>query len=223
MSQRLAIIDYGSGNLRSAEKAFTRVIDDMGLDIKVVVTGCADDIKTSDRIVLPGQGAFGDCMAGLRSLPGMVEALHERVCRQGVPFLGICVGMQLLAARGYEFGVHDGLGWIPGDVVPLRPSDPTLKIPHMGWNEIDLTENGRAHPVLQRVMEISPSVRPHFYFVHSFMFDSKDTDCVLSTTDYGGVVNAIIGVDNILGVQFHPEKSQKAGLDLIAGFLTWSP
>lgn len=223
MSQRLAIIDYGSGNLRSAEKAFSRVIRDLDLDIQITVTDRAEDILGSDRIVLPGQGAFGDCMAGLRALPGVVDALHERVRRQGVPFFGICVGMQLLASRGYEFGVHDGLGWIPGDVVPMTPRDSTLKIPHMGWNDVTLTESGRMHPVLRRVMESSPDGRPHFYFVHSFMFESKDRDCVLSTTDYGGHVNAVIGVDNILGVQFHPEKSQKAGLDLIAGFLTWKP
>lgn len=223
MTSRVAIIDYGSGNLRSAEKAVRHVIATQNLDMDVCVTRDAPTLALASHIILPGQGAFGDCMSGLCALPGMQEMLERRVRQEGIPFLGICVGMQLLATAGHEFGLHPGLNWISGDVVPMTPKNPALKIPHMGWNEVTFSEAGRAHPALRRVIERSGSTPPHFYFVHSFMFDCKDTVYNLAHTNYGGPVSAIVGIDNILGVQFHPEKSQEAGQDLIAGFLSWSP
>lgn len=223
MTQTIAIIDYGSGNLRSAAKAFDHVIAAEGMDARAVITSRAEDVAAADRIVLPGQGAFGDCMNGLRSVPGMVDALSDAVLKKARPFFGICVGMQLLATRGHEHGTHDGLGWIQGDVVKMIPSDPTLKIPHMGWNNVRCTASGKNHPVLRSIIESAEENGPHFYFVHSFMIESDKTDMMLATADYGGPVNAIIGRDNIIGTQFHPEKSQDAGLALIRGFLTWKP
>jgi glutamine amidotransferase len=223
MTEKIVIIDYGSGNLRSALKSVEAVIAAEGLDAVALVSARADDIAAADRIILPGQGAFGDCMAGLSSIDGMIGALNDSVIRRGVPFFGICVGMQLLATRGHEHGVHEGLNWIAGDVVKMVPSDPSLKIPHMGWNDVTLTDAGKTHPALRRVMENSGESLPHFYFVHSFVFDCKDSVSILGRAEYGGVVPAIIGRDNIIGTQFHPEKSQQAGLDLIAGFLSWKP
>lgn len=219
MTQTIAIIDYGSGNLASAEKAFTHVVADQGLDMRVIVTDRADDIAAADRYVLPGQGAFADCMNGLQSVPGMIAALDEGVHKKGKPFFGICVGMQLLATRGLEHGDHAGLNWIPGEVVKISPADPALKIPHMGWNTVRCTD----HPVLHSVIKNARDTDPHFYFVHSFMFKCYEEADVLGMCDYGGPITAMIARDNKIGVQFHPEKSQQAGLDLIAGFLHWKP
>ena len=209
----VALIDYGSGNLHSAAKAIERAARSAGET--VTVTSDAAALTDADRIVLPGVGAFADCKRGLEALTGMVEALNEQVVRKGKPFLGICVGMQLLAERGREFETVDGLGWIKGEVVPLQPKDLALKIPHMGWNELVLK---RAHPVLQGIDD-----RAHAYFVHSYAFTPADPADLIAEVDYGGPVAAVIGRDNILGVQFHPEKSQATGLKLIANFLRWRP
>ncbi len=226
MTQTIAIIDYGSGNLASAEKAFQRVIADLSLDMRVLITDKADEVAAADRYVLPGQGAFADCMQGLQAVDGMIDALSDNVHKKAKPFFGICVGMQLLATRGLEHGVHAGLNWIPGEVVPIKPRDKTFKIPHMGWNTVrckgpDAQDN--CHPVLQGVINKSHNTDPHFYFVHSFMMQCYEERHALATCDYSGPVTAIVGRDTIIGVQFHPEKSQQAGLDLIAGFLTWKP
>ncbi|MBF0268111.1 MAG: imidazole glycerol phosphate synthase subunit HisH [Alphaproteobacteria bacterium] len=212
----VAIIDYGSGNLRSAAKAFERAVLEEGLAQKILVTADPEAARQAGRIVLPGVGAFADCKRGLDAVPGMVEALEERVLKAGVPFLGICVGMQLLASQGHEHGDHQGLGWIEGEVDHIAPADAALKIPHMGWNELAF-EPG-AHPLLKGL-----SAGAHAYFVHSYAFKAKNPAHVLATVDYGGPVNALIGRDNIAGTQFHPEKSQKAGLCLIANFLKWTP
>ncbi|MCB1530280.1 MAG: imidazole glycerol phosphate synthase subunit HisH [Rhodospirillales bacterium] len=221
--QTIAVLDYGSGNLRSAAKAFEWVVADEKLPARVMVTREAEDVARADRIVLPGQGAFADCMNGLAALDGMLEALEERVLQRGVPFLGICVGMQLMATRGLEHGMHAGLGWIPGEVVPIRSSDPSLKIPHMGWNDVHCTKEGAAHPVLQGVTKSSGKTPIHFYFVHSFMFECKEVRHMLAYAQYGEKVSAVVGRDNMIGVQFHPEKSQEAGLKLISDFLSWAP
>ena len=206
----VAIIDYGSGNLRSAAKAFEHV---GGHD--VLVTARADDVRRADRIVLPGVGAFGDCRRGLLALDGMLDALEEMVIRGGRPFLGICVGMQLMATRGLEHGAHDGFGWIKGDVVAITPDDPALKIPHMGWNNLSVRG---AHPLLAG---LGPD--PHMYFVHSYHLAATQDGEVLATADYGGSITAVVGRDNIVGTQFHPEKSQTLGLRLIENFLNWNP
>lgn len=211
----VVVIDYGSGNLRSAAKAFERVVTEIGLNETVTVTADADVVRRADRIVLPGVGAFADCRRGLYAVPGMVEAMTEAAIKGGKPFIGICVGLQLLAEWGREHGDHAGLGWIPGDVVELTPSDPTLKIPHMGWNTLDFVPG---HPVLAG---IEPG--QHAYFVHSYHFRATNPAHVLATTDYGGPVAAVLGRDNIVGTQFHPEKSQKTGLTLIGNFLRWRP
>ncbi len=212
----IVVIDYGSGNLRSAAKAFERVVAETGHTDPVTVTADADVVRRADRIVLPGVGAFADCRRGLYAVPGMVEALTEVAVKRGKPFIGICVGAQLLAEWGREHGNHAGLGWIPGEVVDLTPSDPGLKIPHMGWNTLDFTA-GR-HPVLAG---IEPG--QHAYFVHSYHFRTANAAHTIATTDYGGPVAAVVGRDNIVGTQFHPEKSQKTGLTLIANFLRWRP
>jgi len=209
------VIDYGSGNLRSAAKAFERAARESGADGRVLVTNHADSLRDASRIVLPGVGAFADCRRGLAAVPGMEEALRQRVLRDRVPFLGICVGMQLLAERGREFETVDGLGWIKGEVTPLAPCDPALKIPHMGWNELKLR---RRHPALDGIDDGA-----HAYFVHSFGFTNVAPADLVAEADYGGPITAVIGRDNILGVQFHPEKSQATGLRLIANFLRWRP
>ena len=216
MSQVTAIVDYGSGNLRSAAKAFERVVAELGLAATVAVTSDPEVVAAADRIVLPGVGAFADCRAGLEKLPGMVEAMRQRVLVQGRPFLGICVGMQLLATTGREHGEHAGLGWIPGEVLPIEPSDPTLKVPHMGWNELAFVPG--CHPLLVDLPE-----DPHAYFVHSYRFACADPAHRLARVDYGGPIAAVIGKDTIVGTQFHPEKSQRTGLKVIANFLTWQP
>jgi glutamine amidotransferase len=209
------VIDYGSGNLRSAAKAFERAARESGADWRVLVTNHADSLRGASRIVLPGVGAFADCRRGLAAVPGMEEALRQRVLKDGIPFLGICVGMQLLAELGREFETVDGLDWIKGEVVPLAPQDPSLKIPHMGWNELKFR---RKHPVLEGIDNGA-----HAYFVHSYGITRTDPADLIAEVDYGGLITAAIGRDNILGVQFHPEKSQATGLRLIANFLRWRP
>lgn len=212
----VVLIDYGSGNLRSAAKAFERAAAEEATGQKILVTADPEAVARAERVVLPGVGAFNDCKKGLESLPGMVEALKDKVLAKGAPFLGICVGMQLLATTGHEHGDHEGLGWIAGDVERLTPMDPALKIPHMGWNELEF-EPG-AHPLLAGL-----SQGAHAYFVHSFAFRTLSPEHTLASVDYGGSVTALIGKDNIAGTQFHPEKSQASGLRLIANFLKWKP
>jgi glutamine amidotransferase len=214
----VAIVDYGSGNLRSAEKAFERAAREAGLDIAIAVTADPAVVARAERVVLPGVGAFADCRAGLDAIPGMVEALREAVEVRGTPFLGICVGMQLMAERGLEYVTAEGLGWIPGDVVRIEPSDPALKVPHMGWNTLNLV---RDHPVFAGI-DTGPAGL-HAYFVHSYHLAATDPANVVATTDYGGPVTAVVARDNLVGTQFHPEKSQHLGLALISNFLTWRP
>ena len=225
--ETIVIIDYGSGNLRSAQKAFEHVIANEAIDAQVLVSGKADDVMKADRIVLPGQGAFADCLENLKNTDGMIAALEEAVLKKGQPFLGICVGMQLLATRGLEHGVHAGLNWVPGQVVPMseRIKDKSLKIPHMGWNQLvipSLGEQDNRHFVL-RSTESSGSGLNHYYFVHSFMFECEYNHHILALTEYGEMFAAVVGRDNIAGVQFHPEKSQDAGLRLISDFIHWKP
>lgn len=212
----VAIVDYGSGNLRSAAKAFERAAADAGRREEVVVTAEPAALRRARRVVLPGVGAFGDCKRGLLALPGMWEALNEEVMAKGKPFLGICIGMQLMASVGREHGRHEGLGWIAGEVVALAPADPALKVPHMGWNEL-VFANG-AHPLLEG---LAPGA--HAYFVHGFHFVPTDAGAAVATVDYGGPVTAMVTRANMAGVQFHPEKSQAVGLRLIANFLGWRP
>jgi imidazole glycerol-phosphate synthase subunit HisH len=214
----VAIIDYGSGNLHSARKAFERAAREAGLSREVRVTARPEDVLAADHVVLPGVGAFADCRRGLNRVSGMVEALDEAVRRQGKPFLGICVGAQLMATRGLEHEVVAGLNWIAGDVAPIKPRDPGLKIPHMGWNTLDLR---RSHPLLEGI-KTGPNGL-HAYFVHSYQLYADDAGDMVATADYGGPVTAIVARDNIAGTQFHPEKSQTLGLKLIANFLKWRP
>ncbi len=215
----IAIIDYGSGNLRSAEKAVERCLQDRGVHRSVVVTSCPEVVARADHIILPGVGAFQSCIDGLRALDGMVECLEQVVVKEMRPFLGICVGMQLLASEGHEHGVHKGLDWIGGTIKPLViREDENLKVPHMGWNQIKITGQHKSHPVLAGIED-----GDHVYFVHSYQFEAHDPDHVLARTDYGSSLSAIIGRDNIIGTQFHPEKSQRVGLQLMGNFLNWRP
>ena len=207
-----ALIDYGSGNLASAAKALAHAAAGKH---EIVTTADPQVVKDAERVVLPGVGAFADCMKGLTAVPGMVEALREKVLKEGAPFLGICVGMQLLATVGVEFGRHAGLGWIAGEVVKITPDDPALKIPHMGWNELKFEQ---LHPLLDG---IAPGA--HAYFVHSFQLVPVLPDDLIATTDYGGPLTAMVGNENIAGTQFHPEKSQATGLKLLENFLKWRP
>ncbi|MFV3074793.1 imidazole glycerol phosphate synthase subunit HisH [Niveispirillum fermenti] len=216
MTDTVALIDYGSGNLRSAAKALERAVADGGLDARILVTNDPDVVRGAGRVVLPGVGAFADCKAGLEGVEGMVDALTDRVVRQGAPFLGICVGMQLMAGVGVEHGVHAGLGWLDARVEALTPADPALKIPHMGWNE--LIVKAPSHPLLAGV-----AAGTHAYFVHSYAMKVGDPALVLAACDYGGEFPAIVGRDNLAGMQFHPEKSQAAGLAIIGNFLRWRP
>jgi len=202
----IALIDYGAGNLHSVHNAL-RAAGAHG----VVITADAEVVRRADRIVLPGVGAFRACIEPLRALPGMIEAMHEAVFEVGRPFLGICVGMQLLADAGEEFGRHEGLGWIPGTVRHIERADPAIKIPHMGWNDVVAA---RTHPLIE------PG---EAYFLHSYHFEAADAAHVVATTDHGGPLVAAVGRDNILGVQFHPEKSQAYGLATLARFLEWAP
>ena len=214
----VAIIDYGSGNLHSALKAFERAARECGSASKAVLTSDPGVVAKADRIVLPGVGAFGDCKRGLQSVPGMREALDETVRVKARPFLGICVGMQLMATRGLEHSVTEGLNWIAGEVVHIKPADEALKIPHMGWNTLDVVT---PHKLLDDI----PTGRDglHAYFVHSYHFVTKDEANIVARTDYGGPLTAFVAKDNMAGTQFHPEKSQTLGLKLIANFLSWAP
>lgn len=214
----VVIIDYGSGNLHSAAKAFERASREADLDRTITVSSDPDLVARADRIVLPGVGAFADCRRGLDSVSGMVEALQRRVHEEGRPFLGICVGMQLMATRGLEHTTSYGLDWIHGDVKALAPSDPNLKIPHMGWNTLTQL---RPHALLEGIPTGPDGL--HAYFVHSYALSPTDPKDVIASADYGGAVTAIVGRDNIVGTQFHPEKSQALGLKLIANFLRWHP
>ncbi len=238
--QTVAIIDYGSGNLHSAAKAFERAARESNARTRILVTSNAAEIAKADRIVLPGVGAFADCKAGLIAVPGMRETLEDAVITRARPFLGICVGMQLLATRGLEFTTTEGLGWIPGEVRAITPSNPALKIPHMGWNTLNPTNTTNAtitnatitnatnttnatppHPLLTGIAMGDNGL--HAYFVHSYQLYATDPAMVVATTDYGGSITALVARGNIAGTQFHPEKSQTLGLRLISNFLSWRP
>jgi imidazole glycerol-phosphate synthase subunit HisH len=214
----VAIVDYGSGNLHSAAKAFERAAREAGLDATICVTRDPDAVSRADRVVLPGVGAFADCRRGLDAISGMVQALNECVCARARPFLGICVGMQLMAERGREYEVTEGLGWIAGEVDRIAPGNPSLKIPHMGWNTLNPR---RPHPLLDDI-SLGPNGL-HGYFVHSFHLQASAPGDVLADVDYGGPLTAVVGRDTAVGTQFHPEKSQRLGLRLIANFLKWNP
>ncbi|HEX5935796.1 MAG TPA: imidazole glycerol phosphate synthase subunit HisH [Pseudorhizobium sp.] len=215
---RVAIIDYGSGNLRSATKAFERAAHEAGLDATIELTDKADVVAKADRIVLPGVGAYADCRAGLDAVPGMYDALVDAVEKKARPFFGICVGMQLMASRGLEKTVTQGFGWIEGDVKEMTPADPDLKIPQIGWNTLDLRH---PHPLFEGIPTGPDGL--HAYFVHSYHLAAKNAVDVIATTDYGGPMTAFVGRDNMAGSQFHPEKSQTLGLALITNFLRWKP
>jgi glutamine amidotransferase len=214
----VAIVDYGSGNLHSAAKAFERAARDAGISEPIVVTQDPRAVASADRVVLPGVGAFADCRRGLDAVDGMVAALEEAVHKKGRPFFGICVGMQLLAERGREYEVTDGLGWITGEVDRITPADPQLKIPHMGWNTLNVA---RPHKLVEG-LTLGPQGL-HAYFVHSYELKVAQRTDLVAEADYGGPITAIVARDNIVGTQFHPEKSQKLGLALIANFLKWKP
>lgn len=207
---KIVVVDYGSGNLRSAAKALERVADG-----PVQVTAAPEAVSAADYLVVPGQGAFADCLHGVKAIDGLYEAICDFALNQAKPYLGICVGMQLMASRGLEHGVHDGFGWIPGDIAPIQPADPSLKIPQMGWNT--LSEKGASHPVLQGL------AGEDVYFVHSYAFETAQAEHQLMVTDYAGEVTAVVGRDNLIGTQFHPEKSQTMGLKLLSQFLRWKP
>ncbi len=214
----VAIVDYGSGNLHSVAKAFERAARTSADPQKIVVTRDPDVVYRSDRVVLPGVGAFADCRKGLDALDGMVQALNETVRVKARPFFGICVGMQLMAEHGREYQVTDGLGWIAGDVVKIAPNDENLKVPHMGWNTLDIVNE---HPMLEKVPLGEKGL--HAYFVHSYHLAATSEANVIARSDYGGPVTAIVGRDTAIGTQFHPEKSQRFGLAFIANFLKWKP
>ena len=214
----VAIVDYGSGNLHSAAKAFERAARESGHALPIVVTSRPDEVARAERVVLPGVGAFADCRRGLDAIPGMIDALNESVTKRGRPFFGICVGMQLMAERGREYEVTPGLGWIAGEVDKITPDDTNLKIPHMGWNTLNAL---RPHAVLNG-LPLGPSGL-HAYFVHSYELKTARRADLVAQADYGGPLTAVVGRDNIFGTQFHPEKSQRLGLALIANFLQWTP
>ena len=214
----VAIGDDGCGNLHSGAKAFERAARDAGLNEPIVVTSDPDRVAAASRVVLPSVGAFADCRRGLDAIPGMVKALNENVLQRGRPFFGICVGMQLMAERGREYQVTPGLGWIAGEVDRIAPTDPGLKIPHMGWNTLNML---KPHPLLADI-PLGPDGL-HAYFVHSFELKPAQRADLVAQADYGGPLTAIVGRDNMVGTQFHPEKSQRLGLALIANFLKWTP
>nr|WP_314095323.1 imidazole glycerol phosphate synthase subunit HisH [uncultured Shinella sp.] len=212
---RVAIIDYGSGNLRSATKAFERAAREAGIAAEIDLTDKAERVASADRVVLPGVGAYADCRRGLDAVPGMVEALRETVEAKARPFLGVCVGMQLMSSRGLEKTTTKGLGWIKGDVVKMTPDDPELKIPQIGWNTLDRRQT---HPLFSGIPETL-----HAYFVHSYHLAAENPEDVVATVDYGGPMTAFVASGNKAGAQFHPEKSQTLGLALITNFLRWKP
>jgi glutamine amidotransferase len=214
----VVIVDYGSGNLHSAAKAFERAARESGHQQPIAVTSDPEKVVLADRIVLPGVGAFADCRRGLDEISGMVDALEQSVRKNGRPFFGICVGMQLMAERGREYQVTPGLGWIAGEVDRIKPSDPDLKIPHMGWNTLNML---KTHPLLEDI-PLGPDGL-HAYFVHSYELRTAQRADLVAQADYGGPITAIVGRDNMVGTQFHPEKSQRLGLALIANFLKWAP
>jgi glutamine amidotransferase len=214
----VAIVDYGSGNLHSAAKAFERAARESGHDQPITVTSDPAQVARADRVVLPGVGAFADCRRGLEAIPGMIDALNDSVIKRGRPFFGICVGMQLMAERGREYQVTPGLGWIAGEVDRIAPSDKSLKIPHMGWNTLDTVA---PHALLDGIA-LGPAGL-HAYFVHSYELKPQNRSDLIAQADYGGPLTAVVGRDNMVGTQFHPEKSQRLGLKLIANFLRWSP
>lgn len=215
---RVAIIDYGSGNLRSATKAFERAARESGIAAEIDLTADAERVRSADRIVLPGVGAYADCAAGLRSVEGMWEAVEDVAVAKARPFLGICVGMQLMSERGLEKTVTRGFGWIGGDVKEIAPADPALKIPQIGWNTLTLQHE---HPLFDGIPTGPNGL--HAYFVHSYHLEAANADEVVAVADYGGSVTAAVARDNFAGTQFHPEKSQALGLALIANFLRWKP
>ncbi len=214
----VAIIDYGSGNLHSAAKAFERMNEETGAGHAISVTADPNVVARADRVVLPGVGAFGDCRIGLLAVDGMMEALNEAVRTRGRPFLGICVGMQLMAEKGLEHGDWPGFSWIGGEVRAIEPADQKLKIPHMGWNTLNLVN---PHPLLNGIETGDEGL--HAYFVHSYHLAATDRADIVGETDYGGPVTAVVARDNLAGTQFHPEKSQRLGLTLVGNFLNWSP
>lgn len=216
--QRVVIIDYGSGNLHSAAKAFERAARESEANAEIIVSASVADVASADRIVLPGVGAYADCKRGLDAVPDLIPTLEDAVRQKGRPFLGICVGMQLLSERGLEHGTSEGLGWIKGDVRAIEPNDPALKIPHMGWNTLTAAA---PHALLKEIATGPDGL--HAYFVHSYHLAATDRRVVVAETDYGGPVTAMIADGNIAGTQFHPEKSQKLGLKLLANFLHWRP
>ena len=209
----LAVIDYGSGNLKSVSQALQRAAQTSGFDEEILVTSNPADLYSAERLVLPGVGAFADCMAGLEKIPGIRTALEDTVVKEGKPFLGICVGMQLMANTGFENGRQQGLSWIEGEVTALPRG--AWKVPHMGWNELTIV---KSHPVFENI-----PVQTDFYFVHSYRFECNNSEDCLATTDYGVRICSVVGRDNILGVQFHPEKSQLQGLRFLINFLKWRP
>jgi imidazole glycerol-phosphate synthase subunit HisH len=214
----VAVIDYGSGNLHSAAKALERASRESGANESILVTRDPEAVRKAERVVLPGVGAFADCKHGLEAVPGMIDAMTEAARKKARPFLGICVGMQLLAERGLEHGTTEGLGWIKGVVDRIAPSDASLKIPHMGWNTL---VSRRAHPLFDGIA-LGPAGL-HAYFVHSYHLAPAEKSDLVAATDYGGSITAVVGRDNIAGTQFHPEKSQRLGLALLANFLRWKP
>lgn len=208
----VVLIDYGAGNLHSVAKTFIHIAKPIGGTVEI--SADPKRIAAASHVVLPGVGAFAQCMSGLTALPGMLDALSEQVSHKQKPFLGICVGMQMLFEEGHEHGIHKGLGWLKGSVHILTPPTPDYKIPHMGWNNLTLTTQGNSHPLLRGVSE-----GDHAYFVHSYHAHSQNNETVLATTDYGQIINAVVAQDNIMGTQFHPEKSQNTGLTLLTNFL----
>ncbi len=215
MATTVALIDYGSGNLRSAAKALVRAAERSGSGHEIVITSDPNRVAEAERIVLPGVGAFADCMSGLTSIDGMLPALRDSVLGRGVPFLGICVGMQLLAEWGREHGDCKGLGWLEGEVVRIAPLEPGLKIPHMGWNALSVLQPHKLFEGMREGTDV--------YFVHSYFLRARHSSHILATTDYGGSIPAVVGRDNIAGTQFHPEKSQEEGLEFLARYLSWRP
>jgi glutamine amidotransferase len=216
--QRVAIVDYGSGNLHSAAKALERAARECELDARIEVTADPNAVAAADRIVLPGVGAFADCRRGLDAVLGLYAAIEAAVRGAGRPFLGICVGMQLMAERGLEFRTTPGFGWIAGDVQAITPRNPALKIPHMGWNTLRVLNE---HPLLAGIPTGAAGI--HAYFVHSFHLVARERQAVVAEADYGGPLTAIVAQGNVAGTQFHPEKSQTLGLRLLANFLRWRP